>query len=250
MPREHGGWMLTLEPALLALLIRGTTLGIAIAVAALFAFVARRPFRILMIDRRFHRWLPRTTAASIALLITALPIAIILTTVVWQRGMTPLVPLLIAVPFFVAATWFDIRGKSRHCAPELLGSIAIGSVATAIALAAHQTQTLAYFLWFVVTFRVLTSIPFVRAQIARSRNTSRATVESRDARFLLYGILAICILAMIVRAFPLAIAICFITICVFHLMQLRKPPRRAPVIGIQQTLIGIAVVVISAITVG
>jgi len=47
IPSEHGGWGLTLEPALLGLLVAPTLAGLASAGAALLAFVARTPIKIV-----------------------------------------------------------------------------------------------------------------------------------------------------------------------------------------------------------
>ena len=67
LPKEHGGWGLTLEPGLLGLLIAPGAAGFCLAAAALVAFMARTPVKIVLVDRHRDRWLERTrVAASVA----------------------------------------------------------------------------------------------------------------------------------------------------------------------------------------
>ena len=64
IPTEHGGWGLTLEPALLGLMVAFSWSGVAIGVAATLAFLARTPLKLALVDRRRGRVLPRTRLAS------------------------------------------------------------------------------------------------------------------------------------------------------------------------------------------
>ena len=59
IPSEHGGWGLTLEPALLGLLVAPSIAGGALAIAAFLAFLVRTPLKVLLVDRRRHRELDR-----------------------------------------------------------------------------------------------------------------------------------------------------------------------------------------------
>ncbi|MCB0972737.1 MAG: YwiC-like family protein, partial [Acidimicrobiales bacterium] len=59
MPTEHGGWGLTLEPVVLGLLVAPSIAGTCIGLAAIVAFLARTPLRIVLVDLRRRRWLPR-----------------------------------------------------------------------------------------------------------------------------------------------------------------------------------------------
>src|SRR5438067_2141922 len=63
VPTEHGGWSLTAEPAVLGLLVAPGAAGVAIAAAALVAFVARTPLTVLLVDRRRDRQLERDALA-------------------------------------------------------------------------------------------------------------------------------------------------------------------------------------------
>ena len=64
VPTEHGGWSLTAEPALLGLLVAWSMPGLALGVAAMVAFMARTPLKLVLIDRFRHRSLPRTRLAA------------------------------------------------------------------------------------------------------------------------------------------------------------------------------------------
>jgi hypothetical protein len=65
LPSEHGGWSLTLEPVALGLLVAPSWPGLALGAAALVAFVARTPLKVVLVDRWRHRWLARTRLASL-----------------------------------------------------------------------------------------------------------------------------------------------------------------------------------------
>lgn len=54
-PVEHGGWSLTLEPVASGLLVAPSLAGPFISLAAVGAFLARHPFKIVTGDRRRGR---------------------------------------------------------------------------------------------------------------------------------------------------------------------------------------------------
>ena len=64
LPTEHGGWGFTLEPLILGLLAAPSIAGAALATAAVALFLARRPWRLFVEDRRRGRNLPRTRLAG------------------------------------------------------------------------------------------------------------------------------------------------------------------------------------------
>lgn len=64
LPTEHGGWGLTLEPVLLGLLLRWSGAGLCLGVAAFVAFMARTPLKVVLVDARRRRVLPRTRGAT------------------------------------------------------------------------------------------------------------------------------------------------------------------------------------------
>ena len=64
VPTEHGGWGLTVEPAVLGLLIAPSGAGIALAFAAIVAFLLRTPVKIVLVDQFRGRSLHRTRVAT------------------------------------------------------------------------------------------------------------------------------------------------------------------------------------------
>ena len=62
IPSEHGGWGLTAEPALLGLLVAPSIAGGVLAVAAVVAFLARTPLKLVLVDRWRRRRLPQDPA--------------------------------------------------------------------------------------------------------------------------------------------------------------------------------------------
>lgn len=170
MPTEHGGWGLTIEPGLLGLLVAPSAAGACLAVAAVVAFLARTPTKTVLVDLWRGRRLERTAlAAKVAAVELALLAALAIGAVAlashsfWQ-------PLIVAVPLLAVELWFDMRSRGRRMIPELAGAVGICSVASMVVLADGRDARLAVALWLVLVGRVATSIPFVRAQIARLRN--------------------------------------------------------------------------------
>src|SRR5215510_13317849 len=85
LPREHGGWSLIAEPALLGLLVAPSWAGLALGLAGLLAFLARQPLRLYLVDRTRSRSLPRTAlAAEVAFV--ELTLVALLGVVAWTRA--------------------------------------------------------------------------------------------------------------------------------------------------------------------
>ena len=109
LPSEHGGWGLTLEPGLLGLLIAPSTAGVCVALAALVAFLARTPLKIVAIDRRRGRVLERTRLAQRVAAGELAVLAALAAGAVMLAAPRFWVPGLVAVPFLAVEAWFDVR---------------------------------------------------------------------------------------------------------------------------------------------
>lgn len=247
VPSEHGGWSLTAEPVLLGLLVAWSWPGLALGLAAMLAFVARTPLKVVLVDRWRHRWLDRSrVAAGIA----AVELSVIAALGVWAAtGATNSrfwVPLAAAVPLVGVELWFDMRSRSRRLLPELAGTIGIGSVVAAIVLVAGEPTTLAVGMWVVISARAAAAIPYARTQVFRAHGRPVALWHSDLAQILA---LAAVSLAWILGAIPAAPVAAIAFIAVYNIAAVRGRVRRAVVIGLQQMTFGIAVVVISAIAV-
>lgn len=240
VPSEHGGWGLTFEPVLLGLIVAPSWVGVAIGVAAMLAFVARTPAKVVLVDSWRHRRLPRT---RIAALIAAAEIAVlvVLLGVAAATASGPFwIPLLAAVPLLAIELWFDMRSRSRRLVPELAGTVGIGGVAAAIVLAADGGAILAAGAWLVIVARAVASLPFVRFQLRRVKHQP----HQRWAQDLAQGAaVALAVIGVGVGWLPVVAAGAVVTLATVQLVLARTRPPRAVIVGVQQLVFGLAVVI-------
>lgn len=245
VPSEHGGWGLTLEPGILGLLVAPSTAGASLATAALFAFLARTPLKLALVDRRRRRRLDRTRVATrVAVIEISVIAGLVLLTAATAANPWWWVALAAAAPLFAVELWYDIRSRGRRLVPELCGAIAVASVAAAIVIAADDRWQLAVGLWIVVAARVATSIPHVRGLIMRlhgRRPPAAATVIGDLAA--LTGAVVVWMLDAGLRAGSIAL----IGVVAFQRSIERGAPRPATTIGVHQTVLGFVVVLATAL---
>jgi hypothetical protein len=246
LPAEHGGWSLTAEPVALGLLVSWSWPGLALGVAAMVAFVARTPLKVVLVDRWRHRWLPRT---RLALAVAATEVAVLaaLVAAAAAGAERPFwVPLALAAPLVAVELWFDMRSRSRRAVPELSGAVGIGSVAAAIALAGGTDGGLAAGLWAVVAARSVAAIPYVRTQLARGRHHAGPRWPSDLAQAAAVAAVAV---AWAAGALPFAPVVAMAVLAAVNVAAVRLPPRPAVVIGIQQAVYGLGITVVTAVAV-
>jgi hypothetical protein len=244
LPTEHGGWGLTLEPGLLGLLIAPSAAGFCLAAAAMVAFVARTPLKIALVDRRRGRSLPRTRVAE---RVAAVEIVVLVALVAGAAVLASpwfWVPALAAAPLIVVELWFDVRSRSRRLVPELAGAAGVCSVAAMIVLADGGGGRLAAGVWAVLVARVVTSIPNVRAQIARLHGHPTGAAGG-----LIADTVAVAVAAVAVLLDPglAAGAVAIVAVVVVQRATARGPVPRAVVLGIRQMAMGLGVVVVTAL---
>lgn len=247
VPSEHGGWTLTAEPVFLGLVVAWSWSGLALGVAAMLAFVARTPLKVVLVDQWRHRWLERS---RIAARIAAAELALIALLGVWG-AVAALngrfwVPLAAAVPLVGVELWFDMRSRSRRLVPELAGTIGIGSIVAAIALAGGEATGLAVGLWVVVSARAAAAIPYARTMVFRAHGRPVTRWHSDVAQ----GLAVVAVTAAwLSGTIPFAPVVAVVAVAVFNVAAVRGPVRRAVVVGLQQMTFGIAVIVVTAIAV-
>lgn len=244
LPTEHGGWGLTLEPAVLGLFVASSGAGWCLAAAALVAFVARTPLKLVLVDQWRHRRLERTVIAGrVAAVEVVVLVALVAVASVSATG--PFWwPALVAAPLVVVEVWFDMRSRSRQLIPELAGAVGVCAVAAMIVLADGAGSRLALSLWLILAARVITSIPFVRAEVARihhRRGAARSPLVADVAA------LAVAAGAVGIEPSVLAGAIAIIAVVVFQRLSARGPVPRVGVIGARQMAIGFGVVVVTGL---
>ena len=109
--------------------------GAALAVVAMVAFLARTPVKLVLVDRRRHRWLPRTRLAVRIAAIELVVLTALAAVASTLSGLAWLVPVGLAAPLVAVELWFESRSRGRRLVPELCGAAGIGAFAPAIALA-------------------------------------------------------------------------------------------------------------------
>ncbi len=244
VPSEHGGWSLTAEPVALGLLVAWSWSGLALGCAAMLGFVARTPLKVVLVDRWRHRWLERSRLAARIVSVELVVIAVLgVGAAVGAVNGWFWVPLAAAAPLVAVELWYDMRSRSRRLLPELAGTIGIGSVAAAIALAAGEGAALAVGLWVVVAARAGAAIPYARTQVFRAHARPVTLWHSDLAQAA--AVVAVA-MAWAVDTIPIASVVAVVAVAVFNVAAVRGPVKPAVVIGLQQMFFGIAVVVVTA----
>ncbi|HSE29977.1 MAG TPA: YwiC-like family protein [Pyrinomonadaceae bacterium] len=195
LPPEHGGWALIIEPIVLGLLVAPSMVGLFISLAALACFLARHPIKVAIGDRRRKRLLQRTSLADrFALLYVTLAVVFFSTAVGITADRGFLLPLVIALPLIVIQLLYDVRGQSRKAIPEILGALAVGSISTAIALAAGWSKATAYALWIIIACRHVPTILYLRVLLNRRREKQRPMVNGTVVVVQVLALIAIIVL--------------------------------------------------------
>ena len=243
LPSEHGGWGLTLEPGVLGLLVAPSLAGACLAVAAVVAFLARTPLKLALVDRRRGRDLPRTALARRVAALELLVLAGLLALAVATAEAVFWWPVALAAPLVGIEAWFDVRSKSRRLVPELAGAIGVCAVVAMIVMADGGSARLAAGLWAVLAARVVTSIPHVRAQIARlhERAVSATLGLVADGTAL-----ALAVTAVVLDDRLLAGALAVVAVVAVQRLTARGEIPRAVVLGMRQMALGFGVVLVTA----
>jgi hypothetical protein len=242
VPTEHGGWGLTAEPVLLGLLVAPSLAGLCLGLAAILAFLARTPLRVVLVDRYRHRDLRRTALARRVLVAEAAVIIALVAVAAVAATDRFWWPAAIAAPLVAVELWFDTRSRSRRLAPELAGTIGICSVAAMIVLAAGHSSSEATAVWLVLAGRATTAIPHVRALVARlhDRSTPARVGFVADTT-------ALAAVALAAAIDPSVAAGAVAVACVVAIQRLTsRRPAPAKIIGLRQTGLGLAVVAATA----
>lgn len=243
LPKEHGGWGLTLEPVLLGLLIAPSVAGLLIGLATMLAFVARTPTRLLLVDRHRDRRLARTRLAGVVVTVEATVVVALVVGATWLAGWSWWVPVALAAPLLAVELWYDARSRSRLLVPELCGAVGVAAAAAAIVEAGDGERSLAIGAWLVLAARVVGSIPFVRSQITRLRTGAAdlAWIDAAQAASIL--IAAVAVLGDTRLAAGLA---AIVLLAAYQTASARSTPASAVRLGVAQMALGLAVVIATA----
>jgi hypothetical protein len=244
LPAEHGGWSLTLEPAILGLLVAPSAAGWALAGAALVAFVARTPIKLALVDRWRRRRLPRTELAERVAAVEMVVLAALLVVAAATAHAAFWAPLAVAAPLVGVELWYDVRSRSRRLVPELAGTVGIGAVAASIVLAGGGATTDAMGAWWIVAARAVAAIPFVRFQLRRAKGHTESWW--RNGRWQAAAV-AMAGVGLVAGPVPLAGFAAIVVLTSFHAAAAMRPVPRVPIVGAQQVVLGLGVVVATAL---
>ncbi len=151
---------------------------------------------------------------------------------------------MLAAPLVLVELWFDVRSRSRRLIPELAGTAAIGAVAAAIVLADGGEADLASAAWALAAFRAVATIPFVRVQLARLRDPS-APVKGSDLAQV--GVIVGAVASWWSGWMPGAAALAVVLLGAAQLALSRADPPRVAVIGAQQVVFGLTLVLVAGL---
>jgi hypothetical protein len=188
--------------------------------------------------RHRNRDLDRTGLARRVLLVEVAVIVALVAGAAVTATATFWWPAAIAAPLVATELWFDTRSRSRRLVPELAGTYGICSVAAMILLASGHPPAEAIAAWLILAGRATTAIPHVRAQIARLHERSWSSRELIVADF---AALAVAIAAVAIDPTVAPGAVAVAGVVTIQRITARTPVP-AKVIGIRQTILGLAVV--------
>lgn len=235
-----------MEPVILGLLVAPSPSGYALGVATLLVFVARTPIKVALVDRWRGHWRDRSQRAVFVAGIELVLVVVFGGVAVATAGAAFWWPLALAVPFVAVELWYDIRSRSRHLVAELAGAIGIGSMAAAIALTGGAASDVAAGLWLVIAARSTAAVAFVRVQLHRTKQQEHRVWHSDAGQAVAVVIATVGLVLGVVP--PLAVA-AIVAVAVFDLVMVRASPAPAPVLGSQQVVLGLLVVVVTGLAV-
>jgi YwiC-like protein len=245
LPIEHGGWGMLGEPLLLGLLVSPSWPGLGVGMAATFAFLARHPLKLALADRRAHRRNARTVAAERFALGYASLAAVGLALA--SRGASLWwMPMAAAAPLALVQLHHDARGRGRELLPELLGGIALGSIAAAELRAAGWDPVPAFAAWALLAAKASGAILYVRARLRRDRGLafSRPCVAAAHA----LGVLAAAALASLGLApWPVILAFGVLLVRSVHGLSPVRRPTRPQLVGVLEVAYGLGFLLLAVV---
>lgn len=239
VPTEHGGWGFTLEPVLLGFVVAPGWPALGLGLATFAAFLARRPLRIVVADRRRERRLERTGIAVGSVAGMAVVAAAGLALAIVTADESFWWPLLVSIPLVLVQLRFDLDNRGRELLPELLGPIALGAAAPMIILATGLDWEIAAGAWLVLVARIVPSILLVRMQIRRAKDQTFVTLPTSTT-----GVAAMLAVAGAAVAgwTPRLAALGAVLVAAWGSVSMWRPPVPAKTIGWTQMVVGLIVV--------
>lgn len=245
VPSEHGGWGLTLEPILVGAIIAPTVTTVCLGMAAILAFLARTPLKVLLVDTRRGRHLTRTRTAAVVATFEILAATVLVALALATASAPFWWPAVVAGPLVAVELWFDMRSRSRRLVPELCGAVGIAAIAAAAILANGEPTKVAIAAWLVLAARAVAAVIMVRDQVRclHGRPSQPAAVITGDVTALVVVSIAVVVEPVVLLG---AIAVAS-TVVAQHLLHRLAPTRRAVVLGLRQSGFGLVVAIATAV---
>jgi hypothetical protein len=246
LPVEHGGWGFLVEPVILGLALAPSGAGWCIGSAAVAAFLARHPLRLVLMDRRKGARYPRTVLAErFVLLYAAVALALVVLAVLLARA-TFWPAIALGIPPALVALAYDMRGRSREALPEAAGAVALGASVTAIALAGGGAVGPAFGAWGLLALRGVTAILYVRSRLRLDRELPAGITQT-----LVGHVAAIAGAAILARVewgpWLGVLALVLLLLRAAHGLSPRRPRLRPQALGLREMGWGLVTLVLLAV---
>lgn len=237
VPREHGGWILALEPVALGLLAAPSVGGLWLVPVAAAALLARRPLQVAA--GRFGPELRIEAFAQLLVLIGLL--GALLVGVGVSHGWAPLLPLLGAAPLAAVFLSFDLRGEARKLPAELAGAAAFALVPVSCARLAGLDWPAAQALGGLAVARAVPALLVVRTCLRRAKGHPEPVWPVLAAQLLaLGGVVALWRGGLVGGGAPAAVAL--LMAVALWLLRPGAPAWRARRLGVFQAVLGVGFV--------
>lgn len=241
-PKEHGSWSLALEPLALGLLVAPSWPGAALALALVGGFFARRPVRMLFLERRTERRVAAWRATGLCGLVATMGFVAAVAGA-GTSGWWALLPMAAAGAVFA---WFDVRGSGREEIAELAGATAFGLAPIAIGVLGALPREQAIALGILMTARSAPSVATVRAFLRAAKTGVR---QDAFALIAVASALAAGIWLAFRGAAPWlgAVALAALLVRTVALLVIVRPSWRAKTLGMLEAVIGLVYVALLAL---
>jgi hypothetical protein len=240
-PREHGSWSLALEPAALGMLVAFSPAGLALGVAILAAFFARRPLRAAFTETRRERRVVARCITVVFACVALMAAAIVTVSSRWSSCVW-FIPSLAAGGAFV---YFDLRKAGREGVAELCGAAAFAWLPATFAILAGWNAASAAALGAIMLGRALPTVLTIRSALRARKAGERPNVL--PIVFAGAAALGGIALVRIDLAPPLAAAaLAVLALRSFVLLAFPRPSLRASTMGMIEVAFGIAFVIVVA----
>lgn len=235
---------MTLEPVILGLLVAPSAAGWVLGAVTLLAFLVRTPLKVVLVDRWRRRWLPRTRTALSATLVELIAIGALILVALSLSHDPFWWPVMVAVPLVAVGLWYDMRSRSRHLVAEVAGVLGIAAAAPVVALAGGVTNEVAVGVWLVVASRSVAAVGLVRVALKRAKEQEHRRWHADLAQAVAVAAGAVGVIAGLI---PWPALVVLGAGAASGVVTTRLPPVAAYVVGAQQVVVGLTVILVSGL---